>query len=153
MPSATVSDLLCEMKQISRNALKIHFSLNLTKPIYDVWLHSVFYYRFNGLTYKKFPIDLWENGCGWLAGTTKSWILDWTVGKVLNYSNLNHPCPYEGNVYLKVDSVPVSNFVIDQFLPAGKYRIDYYCTNGNRSDVLFSSHMFMSVSDNRIEQF
>lgn len=152
MPNTVITDLVCEMKYIKRNILKINFWVKSSEPIYDAWLHSVFYFRFNRMTYQKFPIDLWENICSWCNNSAKSFMLDWSFGKILQYSNVHHACPYV-YVYLKVDNISMSHFSIEQLLPAGRFRVDHNITSGNRKEVLFSVQMFLSVSDNRIELF
>lgn len=63
MPNTVVTDLFCQMKYISRNALKINLWFNVSEPISDLCLHSVFNYRLNTVTYQRFPIDLWEGTC------------------------------------------------------------------------------------------
>lgn len=126
---------------------------NLSEPLHDAWFHAVYYYRFNRMTYQKFPIDLWENICSWIGNKTKSYILDWTFGKVLQYSNINHTCPYQGEVFVKVNNISISKFPFEQFLPAGKFRIDINITSGNRKIVFAMTQLFISISDNRIEQF
>lgn len=172
MPNTTVTNLVCEVRHIRRNILKVNISLNFSEPVYDFWLHSVFNFRFNRMIYQKFPIDLWvlkshllcififvlnnnclqENICGWMNHSTKSYIMDWTFGKVLQFSNLNRPCPLV-YLYLKFENISMSHFPIPQFLPSGQFRVDHYITGGNRKDVWVVMQSFMSISDTRVEQF
>ena len=79
--------------------------------------------------------------------------MDWTVKRVLNYSNFNHPCPYEGNVFLKVNNVSVDRFPLEQFIPSGRYRADLNVTEENKENVIFMAKLYWAVSDHRIEQF
>lgn len=151
-PSNSSAELLsCEMKHISRKNLRIDFQINLTEPVHDIWVHTVFYHKYN--TYQKFPIDLWENVCDWLAGKSKSYVLDWTIGRVRRFANLNHPCPYEGLVYLKINNVSIDKFPIEPLLPSGRYRMDVNFTEGNRKKTYVESKFFFSISDHRIEQY
>lgn len=53
----------CDMKRISRNYVKIHVNITLRKPVNDVWIRGIFFYKYN--RFQKFPIDLNENLCGW----------------------------------------------------------------------------------------
>lgn len=80
MNKTVISDLFCKAKYIDHKHIKMYAWVNLSVPTYDAWVHTVYYYRFNKLTYAKFPIDLWENACNWLAKSSKSYILDWTMG-------------------------------------------------------------------------
>lgn len=54
----------------------------------DIWTHGVFYFKYN--QFKKFPIELWEDACSWLSGKKKSYLLEWTTGYLLSFSNVNH---------------------------------------------------------------
>lgn len=71
------------------------------------------------------------------------------------YSDLNHPCPYEGHIYIKIDNISVSTFLTEQFLPAGRYRMDVDLTDGSKHNLLAKANIFFSihVSDHRIERF
>lgn len=110
------------------------------------------YYRY--VTYRFFPISIWDDMCGWIADKRHSFILDWTVGKVIQYSNMNHPCPYVGIVFIKVDNISMDTFVFDQLLPAGRYRIDFDISDEYQGKVsMLTGKIFASVSDHRIEQF
>lgn len=123
---------------------------NLTEPIYDAWLHAVVYYKYT--TYRKYPIDLWENVCDWMSGKSKAYILDWTIGRVRQYTNLNQSCPLEGAIYLKLNNISIEHFVIEPLMPSGRYRADLNITGPNRRNVLLLSKIFFSISDHRIEQ-
>lgn len=142
----------CLMKHISRRQLKIDIQLNFTKPVHKAYLHTQVYFRY--MTYQKFPISLWDDMCGWFVGKRRSFIMDWTLGKMLKYSNLNHSCPYFGHIFVKVDNISMDSFVFEQLIPAGRFRIDFNLTDEYRSKTpMFMGKLFASVSDNRIEQF
>ena len=141
----------CEIKHVSRRHLRIHLELNLTRPLRGVHVHSVAYYKYN--TYQRWAINLWEDVCGWLNGTKRSYFMDFTVKKVLNYSNFNHPCPYEGNMFLKVKNISEDNFPFEHLVPSGRYRLDVNLTEENKEKVIVMLQLFASVSDHRIEQY
>lgn len=117
-----------------------------------MWVHTVFYYKY-AYTYQKYAIDLWENMCDWLGKKTKSYLLDWTIGRAQRYTNINHSCPYEGVVYLKADNISIKQFPIEPLLPSGRYRMDINITEGNRKTSIFVGKVFFSISDHRIEQY
>lgn len=104
------------------------------------------------MTYQRFVIDLWENPCDWLRGK-RAFILDWTVGKALKYSNINHPCPYRDQIYVKADNISMVDFPVEQLFPAGRYRVDINITDGTKKKLLVKSQFFLSVSDHRVERF
>lgn len=141
----------CEIKQISRRRLRIHFDANLTRPLRGAHIHTIAYYKYN--TYQKWAIDIWEDLCGWLSGTKRSYIMDWSVKKVLNYSNFDRPCPLEGNLFLKLNNISMDKFPLEPLLPSGRYRFDVNLTDANKIDVVVMGKLFFTVSDHRIEQF
>lgn len=145
-----MSALGCDVKYIDRDNLRIYVWSNITAPVNDAWIHTVFNYRYN--TYQKYAIDLWENACSWVSGKGKSYILDWTVKKLLKNTNFNHPCPYNGHTFININNISVSRLPLEPIMPAGRYRMDFNVTEGNRSNVLFISKIFFSISDNRIER-
>lgn len=153
MPNTIVSDINCDVKYVSRDHLKFNVSVNLSEPLNDDWMHTVANYKFNQFSYQRFAIDFWDNACDWISGKSKSLVLDLTFGRVLNYSNVNHPCPYEGHVFLKVDNISIKHFPMEPLIPSGRYRVDANLTDGNRKKVLAMASMYLSVSDHRIERF
>lgn len=80
-------------------------------------------------------------------------MFDWTLGRVQNYSNMNHPCPYEGHVYLKIDNISVHHFPVEPLIPAGRYRVDAEASFGKGKKVYATASVFLSVSDVRVERF
>lgn len=137
-------------------------SIYLRKPIDGIQIHGIVYYRYNGIEYKKFPIDIWEDVCEWLEmrngnGRMKKknfFLLEWTIGKILNQSNLNHLCPYENEVFIRIPRIASNSIlVVPQLLPAGKFRIDFSVTQRDRRRIILSGKIFFGISDHRVEIF
>lgn len=115
-------------------------------------MHGVFYHKFNGIVYHKFPIDLWENLCDYLDDrSAKSYLLNWTVGRILKYSNMNHSCPYVGLLYAKNDNISIANFPFEPLIPSGRYRVDGAFTEADRVPQA-EFQIYFSVSDHRLEK-
>lgn len=149
-PNSTIlSHVKCDVKLVARRTLKFDIVGNLTRPLRRAWLHAVAYYRYTN--YQKYALDLWEDLCGWLDGKKKSYILDWTVKRVQDYTNVNHPCPIEGHVFVKTDNISLDKFTTEPLLPSGRYRLDVNFTEGKKGNVLLMAKMFVSVSDHRVE--
>lgn len=116
---------------VSRTELTLNLSIYLKEPLDKMYVHSMFYYRFNGIEYKKFPIDIWEDICQWLAKRhdaawmkkSKYFFMEWTVGKLLNYTNWNHTCPYEGEIFARTSRISVDSFNIPQIFPSGNFAL------------------------------
>lgn len=149
-PEGVASYIKCDVKHISQRNLKIFLVFNLKRPVREAYVHTVTYYKYN--TYQKYPIDLREDICGWLNGKSKSYLLDWTVKRVMNYTNL-HPCPLDGEISIKVNNISLDKFPFEPLLPSGRYRLDINVTEGNENNVIFMIKIFLSVSDHRIEQY
>lgn len=148
-PGSVITGMYCVIKYIDRNHLKIDARLNASKSVENMWIHAAPYYRYN--TYQRIANELWENPCAWFAGTTKSYIMDWTVGRMLKYTNFNHTCPYSGQVYFKVDNISINAFPLPPIMPSGRYRVDVEVTEKDRRNILASAQFFFSISDHRIE--
>ena len=141
----------CEVKHVSRRRLRIIMEGNLTRPMRAVQIHSVVYYKYNW--YQKWAIDLWEDYCGWLSGKKHSYFMDWLMKPVQNYTNVNHPCPLEGFLFMRVNNISLDNFPFKDLFPSGRYRLDVNLTEANREKVLVMAKLYLAVSDHRIEQF
>lgn len=142
----------CVFKRISRTNMKIEFYINISKPLDAVWVRSKFYYKFNGITFQKFPINLWENLCDWMIGKSTSYVMEWALSKVLKYSNLNETCPWQSNIIVKVDNISMDTFSLEQsYLPSGSYRADNYFKESEGSIPFATAKLYFSVSDHRLE--
>lgn len=149
-PGSFIQSVYCKIDYISRKNLKIDIHYNFTKPRSDIWFHGSLNYKFNGLTYQKFPINLWENICDWMSGKQKAYILDWTLGRLTKYSNLNHSCPFNGYYFIRVNNMSMDSFIVEPLLPSGRYRLDLVATEGDRVP-LTDMKLYFSISDHRLE--
>lgn len=155
MPNPYVSAINCDFRYISRTNLKANIWANFSQPTSGMMLHIVGNYKFNGITYNQMGPDFWLDVCEYLEGKSKyAFIVEWTFGKVIRkYSNFNHTCPYEGQLFLRFDNVSTSMFGFDQILPSGRFRVDTNITDSTRKIVIVKLFSFVSVSDSRVELF
>lgn len=116
-PESGVTWNHCVIKHISRRNIKIHLENSFKEPLKTTWAHGVLYYKYT--RYQKYAIDLWEDLCGSLAKTAHSYFMRFLLGYVMQYTNLNHTCPYYDHVILKVDNISMDRFIIEPLLPAG----------------------------------
>ena len=144
----------CDIKHISRRDMRVNLENSFEKPVTTAWAHIVVYYKYN--TYQKYAIDLWENLCGFLDQKAQSYFMAWAVSRVMNYTNLSHPCPYTENIVIKVNNISIDAIQIEPLMPAGRYRIDINLTKISHTyepeNVYGIYKIFLSVLDNRIEQ-
>lgn len=65
-PNIVEHSVHCRVKYIDWNRnLKVQINFNITRPLKQIWMHTRLYYKFNGLVYSKFPVDLRYNICEW----------------------------------------------------------------------------------------
>lgn len=120
-------------------------STTLKRPVNNMWLHGVFYYKYK--YFQKFPIDLWENVCGWLNKNSKSYLLDWSLAFFKNYTNLNHSCPYEGDMLIRADSYQFGHLVnFGNYLPSGRFRMDVNLTEGRSKPAMVGTQIIFSIN-------
>lgn len=143
------NNVQCRIKYIDRNHVKGRLSVNFIKPTTQLWLHIVGYFKYN--TYQKIATELWDDVCGWLNGSHKSFLLDFLKPLFTKYSNFNHTCPYLGIVLGKTDNISVQQFAFPQIMPAGRYRLDFNVTKGLRRGEIYGGSLYFAISDHRIE--
>lgn len=150
-PGSKVTDLKCNVRNIDRYHLKAYVSLNLSEPIHNIYYHLEPYFKFS--RYTRIAGHIWEDVCAWFAGTRASFLFNYYVPLIQKYSNLNHSCPYSGHLVVKMDNISMERFAFPQILPAGRYYLDSYFTESDRSKskLLFNIKLYASVSDHRIE--
>lgn len=121
--SKKVTILNCTMKQAGRigtNLLAMHFAANVHEPLTKIQVHTVFYFRY--FVYTKFPIDLWEEVCGWMNGLERSFILDWTLVKAMHFvqHDGNFTCPLLGRYTMNIKNISQDYFAFPPLIPSGK---------------------------------
>lgn len=126
-------------------------SAMVIKPITEGMVHVSAYYKYNGISYKKFPIDLWEDICGWFDKRSKSFYMEWVMKDLIQYTNVKK-CPVDGYIYLKANNISVDSFYLP-FMPSGRYRIDVVLTHNDRKTLLGMGRIHLNIPDNRIEKF
>lgn len=122
------------------------------KPLDELHVHTVFYYKYT--VFRKFPIDVWENLCTVLNPKKRAFYLASAVDIIYPY--IEHhgkvQCPIMGSYKVKMENISTESFDLPSLIPAGQYRIESNVTEKNRKNVLLMVVVFVSVSDNRIEQ-
>ncbi|KAG4066017.1 hypothetical protein HA402_001264 [Bradysia odoriphaga] len=115
--------------------------------------HCVLYFKFNGLVYNKFPVDLWESLCDFIDGKRETtFFLNWMMTKMQLVSNLNHSCPFT-NFIIKTNNISLDEaFTFDQsILPSGRYRVDITFADENRVPLLDMS-LYGTIAEHYLEK-
>lgn len=145
----------CSIKtagHIGSDTIQVNIDATIPEPLNELYVHTVFYYKYT--TFRKFPIDLWEELCGWLNGKTKSFYLDAAMSKTISSFEHNGPraCPLIGHYAMRIPNISFAIFKAPSLMPAGRYRIDVNLTENDRNNVIAVTSFQVSVSDLRIEQ-
>lgn len=93
--------------------------------------------------------------CEWLtarlAGKKTLYMLNWTLGRIIDESTLNHTCPFVGYQVIDVKNISIDAFVVEPLIPSGRYRMKLDFADSSR--VTFGSVLvFFSISDYRLEK-
>lgn len=115
-----------------------------------MWFHVVVYKQFDGEEFRKI-FDIWEDGCGFLNGTTKSIVMDHSFGAMMKHpnteTNLKHKCPYVGEIYIKSGNISLDSFPYQRLMPTGNYRVESISTLTKDGPWLSRGNTYFSVSD------
>lgn len=148
----------CSVKKSGRigtDLFDISMELNIVKPVTELFFHVEVFFKYN--TFKKFPVDLWMNGCRWLDGSETYKFIDWLVGNLKKHIKYGDKllCPFkEGNLTLNMRNVSLNEQLpFFQLLPSGQYLTNTLFTEGNRSNVITTTQTLVKFLDNRIEQY
>lgn len=135
----------------------LHLQVNISEPIYSMWGQVLLYRQFGSNIYKKFLVDMVEDGCGWLNSTASSYFLDHTLGKLINHfntnTNIDHKCPYEGHVYLENDDISMDYFTTEHLLPSGKYKLEIIGSTDIDGKWVVAGKVYFTISDNSLDEF
>lgn len=147
-----VREEVCDIRLTARNVLKSNISFRILDDINIMYIRFDTLYRYN--TYQKFPINLWENVCDYLAGRGRQYMINIMYDNFGQYIT-NHTCPFKANETLSfmVDKYYVNNFTFNYLVPSGDYRLNITYAVGAERNMLIELEFYYSVSDHRIWRF
>lgn len=117
-------------------------------------LGVVLNYRFNNNVYRQFLINLDMDFCAYMAtNRTFNIFMEQVMPLIERFSNINHPCPYSGNVAVR--EMSFSNMLVDKsILPSGQYRIDINIYDSIERRPIIFCKVFLTIpiaSDARLD--
>lgn len=134
------SSTTCGVSKTVRRSASLYLSCALKKPVHAVAMRLVLYYKFR--EYQQFMVDIVLDFCGYMSGKVPSPVLDIVMPVIKPISNLNHTCPYEGNV--TVNNLEIDDRLMDNtVLPPGQYRIDLAFLTAKR--LIASTQIYVMV--------
>lgn len=154
-PNGPYKNTTCQVKKVGWRNLKVNIAAYLTRPITDIQVNTVMYYKYS--KYQRFPVNIWENICDALSGKSESHSFNWMFKPILQYpnttTNWGHLCPFDGFVYLRAPNIPLDILPFIPLVPSGQYMFDLGFYEANRTKYLGTFKMFVAISDHRVEKY
>lgn len=147
----------CSIKRagpIGTDLYSAYIELDAVKPLSVIRTHVEVYYKYQ--VYKKFPIDYWEDMCAWLNEKKRSFLMDWTLGRSMEYLHYDGKfrCPFQGNITFRFDRLSINKrFPMIPLLPSGNYITDTKFFEKDTKNVIVITRMHVTISDTRVEQY
>lgn len=144
------------MKNVGRiGTNRVSFLFNTTIVRLNIMqIHIVAYYKYQ--VFKRFPVDIWEDICAWFNTRKGSFFMDWSFKPALKYLKYDGElkCPLKGDFLVSYNNISYNKeFPLIPLVPSGQYRLDSTLTEANRSIIIGFAQLYITVSDNRIEQY
>ncbi|XP_055918355.1 uncharacterized protein LOC129950438 [Eupeodes corollae] len=116
----------CRTEVVNRTYAAGHVYLFVTKPYYNVTLHFQLFKK-TDVKYRPFLVNVKEDYCSFFKKNHGSVYMRLLYQMYGPYSNLNHSCPYEGEVIIK--DFPMDASILPSIWPTGEYRFDAHIYN------------------------
>lgn len=125
---------ICFAQPVSRQEMNLEYGCNLTKTIYDVFVHVTIFYRLNNV-YQQFPIDSKESLCTYLKYKDRRTpvLYEINLSAFLHDSPILLKCPWEPG-YKSIEKLNLRQHKIPKgmiALPFGDYRLGIVLTSIN----------------------
>ncbi|XP_026834217.1 uncharacterized protein LOC113564053, partial [Drosophila erecta] len=115
----------CYLKSVNRSYKYLSVKCNMLKtPVTKIKVNVALFKRFSG--YRPFMYNGTVDFCRFLKNPSSSPFVNFWYGIAVNYSNLNHSCPYNHDLRLEKLPVDVVNYQLTEVLPfpEGDYLIE-----------------------------
>lgn len=103
------------------------------------------------------PINFFEDICGWLGGTKRSYLMEWTLARSMKAVVYNHKmeCPLkEGDFSLNYRNISLNEkFPAIPIFPSGQYILKMDVLDGQSNISLVKATYYFAISDHRIEKY
>ncbi|KAH8408934.1 hypothetical protein KR009_004067, partial [Drosophila setifemur] len=117
----------CYLKSVNRSYKYMSFRLDLYKPpITKIKFNLIIFKRVNG--YRPFMYNITVDGCRWLGSIDSNPFMAFLYGIFKGYTNMNHTCPYDHDMWIEKLPISVINHHLTKVLPVpeGDYLLEYY---------------------------
>lgn len=143
----------CTVKNSRNRSDQIDISIHtsILKPLPEIYLHVVLYFKYQ--TYKKFPIDLWDDACAWWEngnGKKESFAMEVIMATLQKHIKYNGQlrCPLKGNLSVDVKDVVINKVIPPlPLVPTGHYLSSIKFFEGDRSTLIAHTKTYMQITD------
>uniref|UniRef100_A0A0A1WQZ0 Uncharacterized protein Mb1767 n=1 Tax=Zeugodacus cucurbitae TaxID=28588 RepID=A0A0A1WQZ0_ZEUCU len=126
---------ICITKPISRNITETSLHVTLARPVSDVAVRISFMKK--STDYSLYFGEKTYDACKFIGKRKLYPIADYLFGIIEDYTNLNHSCPYEGDVI--VNRFRISTEKLTWLpMPEGEYAIYTYWTIAGKPSAEFN---------------
>lgn len=123
----------------------MNFECTINKPITHVGFSARSWLRHPG-GYRQTIFGVSIDVCAEMRNGKSDNLMAETFKKyILTESNANHSCPYDGTVYFRNIGI-TSGWVLNTFVPVGKYRVDFRFYDPRNNATLFLVQVFKTVN-------
>ncbi|XP_052835111.1 uncharacterized protein LOC128251899 [Drosophila gunungcola] len=116
----------CHLKSINRSYKYISGKIKLYEiPLSRITVNLIMWKRFNG--YKPFLYNITVDFCKFLDKPKSSPVGKFIYDSYMNYSNVNHPCPFTHDMILEKLPISIMNYRMTKILPfpEGDYLFEF----------------------------
>lgn len=141
-----------EWKLIARNVIKINLTLILKRPVNTAWFHFQLHLQSSSNVYRKYLVDLWENLCESLNGTTVAPVTKYFLDNISTLKidfNIPLKCPFTGTITIMHPGLNASAVNVP-LLSAGRYRMALYVATHKGKSPIFVYRFYFGISDIRV---
>lgn len=142
-----VSNYSCQIRPVATDKVSVNMRAFLREPCNELRMHTVIYYQYD--VQNRVLLDRRDDICGYFSGAVKSPLIDAVIDNFVKYSNLNHTCPYQGELSFKADRIHTDDLILKVLLPAGKFHAATNVTNGKAREIVGRIFIDFMVLDRR----
>ncbi|EDX03477.1 uncharacterized protein LOC6730724 [Drosophila simulans] len=135
----------CYLKSVNRSYKYLSLKCNLLQaPVTKIKVNVAFFKRFSG--YRPFMYNVTVDFCRFLKNPSSNAFVNFWYRMVVDYSNINHTCPYNRDIRVEKLPIGVVNFQMTEVLPfpEGDYLIEstWIAYDIKRVEVKFYGSLF-----------
>lgn len=132
--SSYIANYTCQSYRVAQERLSVTIKANLNRTCDNIFVHVQLFYLYEND--ERQLLNKWDDVCGYFAGESPSFLIDLLIDFFRKYSNINHTCPYAGEIHVVAERLAVNEIVTRNYIPTGKYRAVISLTNGHRRDFI-----------------